>query len=85
MNDLINGSVYYNVRCELFYDRITYRKRVRPLPEQDVPTSLFVECDRSIREKHLNGTIFTAETLTVCQKDSGAFYLRAKDQKITPL
>jgi|688.fasta_scaffold745091_2 hypothetical protein len=83
--NLIEGTYLDNIKCVLVYDKLTYRNRVRPLPNQDLPTSLFIECSKSIREKYPVGTIFIAKSVKVCCKETGVFYLRAEKQIITPL
>lgn len=85
MTNLIVGNYYYDIKCELFYDRLTYRNRVRPLPNQEVPQSLFIECLKSIRQQHKVGTIFIAKSVKVCHKQGMGFYLRAENQIITPI
>lgn len=82
---LIEGTYLYNIKCVLVYDKLTYRNRVRPLPNQNLPTSLFIECSKSIRDQYPVGTIFIAKSVKVCSKDGQVFYLRAKNQIITPL
>lgn len=85
MEKLLVGDYFYNIKCELFYDRLTYRNRVRPLPNQGVPTDLFVECLKSIRKQYPIGTIFIAKSLKVCNKEGIGFYFRAENQIITPI
>lgn len=79
---LIIGDYYYNILCESFIDPETHRIRVRPLPDQDVPTHLVIECSRKTREENPVGTVFSAESVKVCVKERGRIYLRAKGQKI---
>ncbi|WP_452223700.1 hypothetical protein [Lacinutrix chionoecetis] len=79
---LIIGNYIDNVKCESFLDKETNRIRVRPLPGQDVPTTLVIECLKKIREKNKIGTHFIAENVKVCKKSDGRIYLRAKDQVI---
>ncbi len=83
MSDLlIIGNYLPNVKCETFIDPETGRKRVRPLPGQGIPTSLVIECSRSIRDNYPLGTKFLAVTLKVCDKSNGRMYLRAEGQMI---
>lgn len=85
MHDLIEGTFFYNVKCELIYDQLTYRKRVRPLPDQGLPVTLFIECLKSIREQYPINTIFIAKSVKVCNKEGLGYYLRAEKQLITPI
>ena len=80
--DLIIGNYYDNIKCELFLDPKTNRKRVRPLPNQGFPTNLFIECSHTIRKAHKIGTKFTTENILVTKKPNGRIHLRAKDQMI---
>lgn len=79
---LIIGSYISDVKCENFYDRLTSQIRVRPLPDQGLPTTLLIECCKYERSRHPLGTVFITENVKVCQKPTGVIYLRAKDQKI---
>ena len=83
--ELIIGEFYDNVKCESFKDPETGRIRVRPLPNQGLPTKIVIECRKSIREEHKMGTQFRAENVKVCKKTDGRVYLRAKDQMIYKL
>ncbi|WP_165749493.1 hypothetical protein [Cellulophaga sp. Z1A5H] len=80
--DLIIGNYYDNIKCESFLDPETNRIRVRPLPNQGLPTKIVVECKKEFREAHQIGTIFRTENVKVCKKPDGRLYLRAKDQMI---
>ena len=76
------GTYYRNILCESFLDPDTNRIRVRPLVNQVVPPSIFIECSKSIREGYPLGTKFKALGVTVCKKQTGRLYLRADNQKI---
>ena len=80
--DLIVGNVIENVICESFKDPETGRIRVRPLPGQNLPTKIVIECSRSERNAHSVGTKFITENVKVCKKEDGRLYLRAKNQFI---
>jgi hypothetical protein len=82
MNDLIEGTYIPNIKCESFKDSDSYRIRVRPLPDQGVPTYLMIECSKEIRERYPVGTKFTTENVKVCRNSHQGVYLRAKDQMI---
>lgn len=83
MNDpLIVGTYRSNIKCENFLDPETNRIRVRPLPGQNLPVYLVIECSRSIREAYPLGTVFLAKTVKICDKPNGRIYLRAEDQMI---
>ena len=79
---LIIGNYIDNVLCESFLDIETNRVRIRPLPNQGIPTNLMIECFREYRnvKKYPLGTIFEAENVKVCKKPLGRIYLRAKNQ-----
>lgn len=79
---LIIGNCIDNIKCEKFKDPETGRIRVRPLPDQGLPTTLVIECSRSEREKHPLGTQFITIDVKVCVKPDGRVYLRARDQVI---
>ena len=79
---LIVGNYIDMLKCESFLDKATNRIRVRPLPGQDVPTIMVIECLKKIREEHKIGTHFIAENVKVCKKPDGRMYLRAKNQII---
>ena len=79
---LIIGNYIDNVKCESFLDPETNRIRVRPLPNQGLPTKMVLECLKSIREAYPPGTQFKTENVKVCKKPDGRIYLRAKDQMI---
>ena len=80
--DLIVGNVIENVICESFKDPETGRIRVRPLPGQNLPTKIVIECSRPERNAHPVGTKFITENVKVCKKEDGRIYLRAKNQFI---
>jgi len=80
--ELIIGQYYDNIKCESFLDKETNRVRVRPLPNQSVPTTMVIECLKKFREENKVGTHFLAENVKVCKKPDGRVYLRAKDQVI---
>ena len=82
MRLLIVGNYLENIKCENFKDPETGRVRVRPLPGQDLPTSLFIECSKEARKAYPLGTKFIAKSLKICEKPYGRIYLRAKDQTI---
>jgi len=79
---LIVGQYFTNIKCESFLDKQTNRIRVRPLENQQVPSTVFIECLKKIREENKVGTLFIAENVKVCKKTDGRIYLRAKDQII---
>ncbi|MBC3847726.1 hypothetical protein H8K90_15115 [Winogradskyella echinorum] len=83
--DLIIGNYYDNIKCESFKDPETGRIRVRPLPNQGLPTKIVIECKEKTRNAHPIGTKFRTENVKVCQKTTGRIYLRAKDQMIYKL
>lgn len=83
--DLTVGNYLQNIKCESFLDRETGRVRVRPLPDQGLPTDIVIECSREIREMYPIGTRFLAENVKVCIKPYGRKYLRAKDQLLYKL
>lgn len=76
------GDYHDNILCENFVDPETGRIRVRPLPNQGLPTKIVIECSRKEREAHRIGTKFRTANVKVCQKPDGRIYLRAKDQMI---
>lgn len=78
-------QVFKTIKCMLIIDPKTKRKRFVPLPNQGLPTNMFIEADKAIRELHSEGTIFIASEITVLQKTIGRLYLRAKHQSLTPL
>ena len=63
-------------------DPETGRIRVRPLPGQNLPIKIVIECSRSERNAHPVGTKFITENVKVCKKEDGRIYLRAKNQFI---
>ncbi len=79
---LVVGDYIQSVKCESFLDPETGRVRVRPLPGQNIPTSVVIECSAKERKKHPLGTQFTTTYVKVCVKPDGRIYLRAKDQMI---
>jgi len=79
---LIIGNIYNNIKCESFIDPETNRIRVRPLPGQNLPTNIVIECSKSERISHPVRTIFITENVKVCKKTDGRIYLRAKNQII---
>lgn len=82
MSNIYVGQYIKNVKCILVYDNLTYKRRVKALPDQNIPTDLFIECSKSIREKYPLGTKFLAKTIKVCQKPGSQLYLRAEEQII---
>jgi hypothetical protein len=80
--ELIIGNYINNVKCESFIDPETAKIRVRPLPNQGLPTNLVIECSKSERERYPVGTKFTTADVKVCTKPDGRVYLRARDQMI---
>ncbi|MFZ4931792.1 hypothetical protein [Chryseobacterium sp. Mn2064] len=83
----IIGNYISNVLCENFLDTETNRVRIRPLPNQGLSTDLKIECFMKYRNINIYplGTQFIAENVKVCIKPVGRVYLRAKDQKLTPI
>lgn len=79
------GEYIDNVKCENYLDPWTNRIRVRPLPNQGIPTNLVIECSKYERERHPLGTHFYTIDVKVCIKPNGRLYLRAKDQMIYTL
>ncbi|RIA09377.1 hypothetical protein OE09_1209 [Flavobacteriaceae bacterium MAR_2010_72] len=82
MATLIIGNYYDNIKCESFLDPETNRIRVRPLPNQGLPTKIVIECSKKEREAHPIGTIFRTENVKVCKKTVGRLYLYAKGNMI---
>lgn len=80
--DLVIGNYIENVKGESFKDPVAGRIRVRPLPDQGLPTDLVIECSKDERLRHPLGTKFTTVNVKVCIKPDGRIYLRAKDQMI---
>lgn len=80
--ELVVGDYIQSVECESFLDPETGRIRVRPLPNQNIPTSVMIECSAKERDKHPLGTRFNTMDVKVCVKPTGRIYLRAKDQMI---
>lgn len=79
-------QVYKTVKCKLIHDPQTSRKRFVPLEGQDIPTNMFIEGDKAIRERYDVNTVFIASEVKVCKKvGKNTFYLRAKNQSLTPL
>ncbi|MBD1367562.1 hypothetical protein IDJ77_27385 [Mucilaginibacter sp. ZT4R22] len=79
-------QVYKTLKCKLIHDSVTSRKRFVPLEGQGLPTNIFIEGDRAIRELYAVNTIFIASDVKVCKKTGNdTFYLRAKNQSLTPL
>lgn len=72
------------MKCESFLDPSTGRVRIRPLPEQGLPTDLVVESLKIFRDtnKYPLGSIFTAKRIKICQKEIGRIYLRAENQML---
>lgn len=83
--ELIVGNYIDNIKCENFIDPETGRIRVRPLPDQGLPTNLVIECSKVERESHPIGTKFITADVKVCIKPDGRIYLRARDQVITKI
>ncbi len=83
----IEGNYINNIKCESFLDTSTNRVRIRPLDNQGLSTNLVIECSKSYREtsKYPIGSLFLAENVKVCKKSNGRFYLRAKNQELTPI
>ena len=79
---LVIGDYHENILCENFMDPETGRIRVRPLPNQGLPTNIVIECSKNEREAHPISTRFRTDNVKVCQKPDGRIYLRAKDQMI---
>ena len=79
------GEIYHNIKCVNFVDRETGRIRVRPLPNQGLSTTMYIECSKSQRTSFPMGTLFITEYVKVCKKPDGRLYLRAKDQWIEKL
>ena len=79
---LVIGDILDNIKCESFKDPETGRIRVRPLPNQGIPTKIVIECSSAERKAHPVGTKFRTENVKVCKKSDGRIYLRAKDQMI---
>jgi hypothetical protein len=85
MSELKLHQCFKTVKCELVLDPETNRKRFLALPNQGVPTNLFIEGDKSIRAQYDVGTIFIASQITVHKKKIGRLYLRAQHQSLTPV
>jgi hypothetical protein len=84
-DDIAIRQVFRTVKCVLIKDKTTGRKRFNVLPNQGIPTDLFIEADRAIRDFYPVGTIFIASKITVLKKVSGRLYLRAEHQSLTPI
>ena len=56
--DLIIGNYYDNIKCESFLDKETNRIRVRPLPNQQVPTTMVIDCFKKSERKIKLALIF---------------------------
>jgi hypothetical protein len=80
--ELILGNYIDEVLCESFIDPETKRIRVRPLPNQEIPVTLVIECRMKERKRYPVGTEFRTDNVKVCKKIDGRIYLRAKDQMI---
>lgn len=80
------GNYIENIKCESFKDLETNRIRIRPLPNQGLPTNLFIESLKAFRDesKYPLGSIFIAKRVKVCQKEVGRKYLRADKQILEP-
>lgn len=80
------GNYIENVKCESFKDLETNRIRIRPLPNQGLPTNLVIESLKIFRDetKYPLGSIFIARRIKVCQKEVGRIYLRADKQILEP-
>ena len=78
------GNIIDNVKCESFKDPDTGRIRIRPIPNQGIPTGLMIESLKVFRDtdKFPLGTQFYATTVKVCQKEIGRIYLRAEKQML---
>ena len=83
--EMIIGNYIENVKCENFKDPETGRIRVRPQPNQGLPTNLVIECSRVERERHPLGSKFITADVKICVKPDGRNYLRARDQIITKI
>jgi succinate dehydrogenase/fumarate reductase-like Fe-S protein len=83
--ELIIGNYIKNIKCENFLDTETDRIRVRPLPNQEIPTDVVIECSKFERERHPVGTKFITIDVKVCKKPDGRIYLRARDQLIVKI
>lgn len=80
------NQIYKTLRCQLILDPKTGRKRFVPVDGQDLPTDIFIDGDKAIRELYDVDTIFVASDVRLCQKKgTETFYLRAKNQSLTPL
>lgn len=77
MEDLILGKVYPKIMCETFRDPATNRIRVRPLLNQGLPNTMFIECDKAERDAYPIGTKFMTTGVKVCRKPNGRWYLKA--------
>lgn len=76
------GDKHHNIKVISFVDPETNRIRVRPLPNQGLPSDILIECNKQIRLQNPIGTVFLAKSLKVCQKTAGRMYLRASNQEI---
>lgn len=81
---LVLGNTIDNIKCESFKDLETGRIRIRPLPNQGIPTSLMIESKKIFRDtsKYPLGTKFYTTKVKVCQKEVGRIYLRAEKQML---
>jgi hypothetical protein len=75
-SSLVEGNVFYGVLGVLVIDPETNRKRVKSLPNQDVPEGLFIECSKSIRSINTIGTTFKIN-VNVSRKPIGRLYLHS--------
>ena len=81
------GNYIENIKCESFLDPETGRVRIRPLPNQGIPTDLMIESSKVFRDtsKFTLGTQFYATKVKVCKKEVGRIYLRAENQMLYKL
>lgn len=56
------------------YEPTNTSVRVRPLPNQGVPTSLRVECDRHLRFAHPVGTVFAMQAKIIDHEGTPLIY-----------
>lgn len=62
------GNYYNDIICESFYDKNTYKIRIRTIPCEVFPSSLMVESLKMFRERYPVGTKFNTTRVKICIK-----------------
>lgn len=76
------GNYYNDIICESFYDKNTYKIRIRTIPCEVLPSSLMVESLKMFRERYPVGTKFNTTRVKICIKPGNRIYARAEDQML---